>query len=166
MRVLRTVEQVRRKRRRLLGGTFLLLTVLLAAPFTWWIVRPGEPVESALGVALPPGTRLVYSERMDTEPGPAPFVALYLASTLTVDALEARFEAIADRPHRSSRRFVLSDGTVVVVAPPYDVPATQLSPIHAVTEGVPLGTRSWIILSHGTPPTSTTSIAVPPMGES
>ena len=138
------------------------LTVLLFAT-GWWLMRPGRSVEEALGVPLPDGSRQLHEERAPTD---EPFTAVYLTSTLSVSDAMDRFASIAVEANAEARRFVLRDGTEVVVAPPQDVPATRLTPIHPVSEGVPLGTRCWIVISRGRPPASTWAVSVPPYGES
>jgi hypothetical protein len=159
--VLRTVAETRRERGLVLFATGFLTLLVGWMGLGWWLGRPGEPVDRALGVELPPGSRQVHAEHADVNPD-APFTAVYVTSAWTVAEAVERFEALAVEHHESARRFVLPDGTVVVVARPDDVPATRLSPIHPVRDDVPLGTRSWIVISRGTPPAATWSAAVPP----
>lgn len=166
MRVLRTVEEARRERALLLVGSGFLALVFAWMGFAWWIGRPGEPIEAALGVDMPRGARQVHIEHAATDPA-APFDAVYVSATETVDQAVRRFERLAVSRNAEARRFVMADGTMVTVAPPDEVPATRLLPIHPIADSVPLGTRSWIIVVRGTPPAGTWSAAVPPeLGES
>lgn len=166
MQVLRTVEETRRERALLFVGSGFLALVFAWMGFAWWVGRPGEPVDAALGVELPPGSRRVHTEHAEVDPR-APFDAIYVSATWTVDESVGRFARLATERNDNARRFVMADGTMVTVAPPDDVPATRLLPIHPIAEGVPLGTRSWIIVTRGTPPAGTWSAAVPPgLGES
>ncbi|HJL19572.1 MAG TPA: hypothetical protein RMH99_28170 [Sandaracinaceae bacterium LLY-WYZ-13_1] len=165
MKVYETVEQHRRRKRRRLATVLLLSLGALAAAFVWWLARPGRPVQRALGVSVPEGSRQLHDERA-TADADASFDAVYLSSTLSVAEATARFSSIAAEANDETRRYVLPDGTEVVVAPPHEIPATRLSPIHPVADEVPLGTRSWIVISRGTPPASTWTVSVPPLGES
>ncbi|HEY8432091.1 MAG TPA: hypothetical protein VIL20_27125 [Sandaracinaceae bacterium] len=166
MQVLRTVEQTTRERALLWVGSGFLALVFAWMGFAWWIGRPGEPIERALGVELPPGSRRVHSEHAEVDPH-APFEAVYVSATESVDAAVARYSAVAEESNFHARRFRLRGGTMVTVAPPDEVPATRLLPIHPITDGVPLGTRSWIVVTRGTPPAGTFSAVVPPdLGES
>lgn len=165
MRVLETVEQHRRRKRRVLAITLVLSLGALASAAGWWLIRPGRAVHEVLGVAVPDGCRQLHEERAGEEDAPH-FRAVYLSSTWPVEDVEALFEPLAVERRQDSRRYLLEDGTEVFVAPPRDVPATRMSPIQPVSDGVPLGTRSWIVISHGTPPASTWTVSVPPVGES
>jgi hypothetical protein len=164
--VLPTVAQTRRERAIVLFAAGFLALVFGWVGLAWWLGRPGEPIEHALGVELPHGSRRVHAEHAEVDPD-APFAAVYVSSTWSVREAVARFAAIAVEHHESAQRFILRDGTMVLVARPEDVPATRIGPIQPVTEGVPLGTRSWIVITRGTPPAATWSAAVPPhLGES
>ncbi len=166
MQVLRTVEETKRERALLLVGSGFLAIVFAWMGFAWWIGRPGEPIDAALEVSMPPGSRRVHVEHADVDPS-APFDAVYVSATETVDEAVGRYAAMAAERNVNARRFVMEDGTMITVAPPDEVPATRLLPIHPITEGVPLGTRSWIVVTRGTPPAATWSTAVPPdLGES
>jgi hypothetical protein len=119
-----------------------------------------------LGVSLPSGSRRVHEEQVTVD-ADAPYRAIYVSTTLSVDDAIDRFAKIATEGDRDARRFVLPNGTSVVITAPDDVPATRLMPIQPVTEGTPLGTGAWIVLSRGTPPEATWTTAVPPdFGES
>lgn len=161
MRVLRTVAEVRREQALLLFGTGFLALALGWTGLAWWLARPGQLVERALGLELPAGSRLVHSEWAEVDPE-SPFAAVYVSTTWTVDEAVARLTPLATEHHPAARRFLMSDGAMVVVARPEDVPATRLLPIHPVTPSAPLGTRAWIVVSRGTPPAATWSAAVPP----
>lgn len=166
MQVLRTVAETRREQAVLLFATGFLALAFGWLGFAWWLGRPGEPIQHALGVDLPIGSRQIHVEEADTDPR-APFAAVYVSTTWSVDEAVERFAAIAAEHHESARRFILPDGTVVVVARPDDIPATRLLPIQPIADSVPLGTRSWVVLTRGTPPAATWSAAVPPhVGES
>lgn len=134
------------------------------AACAWWIARPGEPVESALGVSVPDGTRRLHGEEMTIDDETS-FTAVYLSSALSVADAMAYYAAMAEHADEETRRFLMPDGTIVEIAPARDVPATRLGPIHTVSDGVPLGTRSWIMVFRGAPPASTGVVAVPPLGE-
>ena len=163
MQVLRTIEEHQRWTRRVLLVALGWSVAVLSIAGAWWLARPGRSVDEALGVTLPGGTRQLHEEHIDAD---RPFAAVYLTSSASVSETMDRFEAIADETNRENRRFVLPDGAEVFVSPPQDVPATQLTPIHPVSDGVPLGTRSWIVISRGSPPASTWAVSVPPFGES
>lgn len=165
MRVLRPVRNLRRPRRRLLLSALALALGSWTAACAWWVARPGEPVETALGVSVPEGSRQLHAEEMALE-AEAPFSAVYLSSALSVNDAMAYYASIATETDEATRRFVMPDGSIVEIAPARDVPATRLGPIHPVSDGVPLGTRSWIIVVRGAPPASTGVVAVPPLGES
>lgn len=165
MRVLRTVEETRREHAIVLFASGFLALVFAWMGFAWWIGRPGQAVDQALGVELPPGSRQVHVEHADTDPD-SPFDAVYVSATWSVNEAVARFARTAKHRDMEARRFLMRNGAMVVVSPASDVPATQLAPIHPITDGVPLGTRSWIIVVRGTPPTTTWTAAVPPDLES
>lgn len=165
MEVLRTVEETKRERAMVLLASGALAFFFAWASFAWWVGRPGEPVERALGVELPPGSRQVHEEHVEVDPD-APYDAVYVSATWTVDEAIARFERLAKDSNLDARRFVMPDGTMVTVLRPDEVPATRLLPIHPVSDGVPLGTRSWIVVTRGIPPAATWTAAVPPNLES
>lgn len=165
MQIFQPVEHHRRRTRRVLTTALALSVGLLGSSTTWWLARPGQPVDHALGVAVPDGSRQLHEEHSDGDPEQA-YMAVYLSSALPVGELMERFDAIAVESRIESRRYQLADGTEIFIAPPRDIPATRLSPIHPVSDGVPLGTRAWIVISHGRPPDSTWSVSVPPYGES
>lgn len=161
MEVLRTVEETRRRRAWTLVLTGALTLLVAALSVAFWLGRPGEPVEHALGVALPPGSRLVHHEHVEVDPA-SPYQAVYVSATWTVDEAVARFQTLASESHAEARRFVMPDGTMITVLRPDEVPATRLPPIHPVSDRVPLGTRSWIVVTRGIPPAGTWTAAVPP----
>lgn len=165
MEVLRTTEATKRERAVVLLLAGLLALAFAWAGFAWWLGRPGEPADSALGVALPPGSRIVHEEHVEVDPE-APYEAVYVSATWTVDEAVERFSRTAVQRNVNARRFVMSDGTVVMVLRADEVPATRLVPVHPVSDGVPLGTRSWIVVMRGTPPAATWMAAVPPDLES
>jgi hypothetical protein len=165
MDVLRTVDETRRERAMVLLASGLLAFLFAWAAFAWWVGRPGASVERALGVSLPAGSRQVHEEHVEVDPD-APYDAVYVSATWTVDEAVERLAAIATDSNVEARRFEMRDGTLVTVLRPDEIPATRLLPIQPVTEGVPLGTRSWIIVTRGTPPAATWSAAVPPNLES
>ncbi len=166
MEVLRTFEETRRRRTAMLLASAVTATLFAWSGFAWWLTRPGQPVDEALGVELPSGSRRIYEERVAVDSA-APFHAVYLSTTWSVDEAVAHFVSIANQVDPNARRYHLNDGTIVTIAPPEDVPATSLMPIQPVTEGIPLGTRCWIVLSRGVPPSATLFTAVPPdLGES
>ena len=162
MLVLKTVAEHQRRRRRWWVSALSLISLLLLAPAAWWMLRPGIPVDHALGLELPPGTRLLHSESRDE----GSYRAVYLATTRSVEEHEERFSALAVETRPASHRFVLRDGTVVIVAQPYDIPSTRMMPVREVSAGVPLGVRSWLVFLKGELPESTRAISVPPLGES
>ena len=162
--ILSTVEQHRRRARRQLAAALALSLTFIGVAFAFSLARPGAPVDSALGLEMPSGTRVIREEHAASPR--AAFGAMYLSSTLPVDTAVARFGALPGVLTHGERRFLLPDGRQVVVAPAREIPATQLGPIEPVYEGVPLGTRSWIIVSRGAPPDSTGVVSVPPLGES
>lgn len=165
MEVLRTTEETKRERALVLLASGLLAFFFAWASFAWWIGRPGAPVDDALGVSLPPGSREVHREHIEVDPA-APYDAVYVSATWTVGEAVERFASRAREANVDARRFVMPDGTLITVLRPDEVPATRLLPIHPVTEGVPLGTRSWIVVTRGTPPAATWTAAVPPNLES
>ncbi len=165
MRVLKTVEDAKRERLVMLFGAGFLALAFSWMALGWWLGRPGEPIESALGVPVPAGSREVYTEHVAADPR-APYDAVYVSATWSVREAIDRMSDRAEHTDLDSRRFTMRDGTMVVVSPAGDVPSTHTLPIHPVTDGVPLGTRSWIVVEHGTPPTTTSTAAVPPDLES
>lgn len=161
MEVLRTTEATKREQAVVLLVAGALAFLFACAGFAWWVGRPGEPIGRALGVELPAGSRQVHIEHAAVDPA-APYEAVYVSATWTVDEAVARFAGLAAKPNLEARRFVMPDGTLVTVLRPDEVPATRILPIHPVTDGVPIGTRSWIIVMRGTPPAGTWMAAVPP----
>lgn len=193
MQVLRTVQQHRRLARRTLTLSLAASMGFVAAAFGWWLGRPGVTVTEAYGLTLPPGTRLVLEEHGPAnEPGvsstapvlahshaahavsaadkpvprPIEYAAMYLAAAVPLDVAQAQIERIRGVTPLGGRRYRLPDGLHVALAPARDVPATRLAPVEPVSDGVPLGTRSWIIVSRGVAPASTGTVSVPPYGES
>ena len=193
MQVLRTVQQHRRLARRTLALSLAASMGFVAAGLGWWLGRPGVPVTEAYGLTLPPGTRLVFEEHGPApEPVVAPpahvlahsraealaadddkpplrpieYAAMYLAAAVPLDVTQAQVEGIRGVTPLGGRRYRLPDGLEVALAPARDVPATRLAPVEPVSDGVPLGTRSWIIVSRGEAPASTGTVSVPPYGES
>jgi hypothetical protein len=160
MRVLPSVEETKRHRAMLLVSSALLSLTFVVVAAIWWVSRPGAPVDEALGVALPPGSRAIHRERIEAE-DEAPYAAMYISATWSISEAAEHFSRLSGEDDPGARRFMLEDGTTVVIAPADDVPATRLMPIHPVSEGVPLGTGSWIIVTRGTPPAATWSAAVP-----
>ncbi len=165
MRVLRTIEDARRERVMMLFASGFLALFFGWMGLAWWLGRPGEPVENAFGIEMPPGSRQVYREHVASDPD-SPFEAVYVSATWTVGEAVQRFARIAAHKDMDARRYVMRDGTMVFVSPAGDVPATHVAPIRPVSDGVPLGTRSWIVIVKGTPPTTTWTAAVPPNLES
>lgn len=166
MRVLPSVKESRRHRAILLVSASLLALTFVSAAAGWWIGRPGAPVDRALGVQLPPGSRAIHREHAAIDED-APYAAMYISATWTLEEAVDHFSGLAGVRDPSARRFVLEDGTTILIAPADDVPATRLMPIRPVSEGVPLGTGSWIVVTRGRPPAATWTAAVPPdLGES
>lgn len=166
MRVLKTVKETKRQRAMLLVSSSLLALACLSAAFGWWIGRRGAPVDRALGVELPPGSRAIHREHVSVHDD-APYAAVYVSTTWSLDDAVAHFSRASGERDPSARRFVLADGTTVTVAPADDVPATRLMPIRPVADAVPLGTGSWIVVMRGQPPAATWTAAVPAdLGES
>jgi hypothetical protein len=165
MRVLRTVEDARRERAIMLFASGFLALVFAWMGLAWWLGRPGQPIDEALGVEVPPGSRQVYTEHVDSDPE-SPYEAVYVSATWTVNEAVTRFARSAAHRDLEARRFVMRDGTMIFVSPASDVPATHVTPIRPIREDVPLGTRSWIVIVRGTPPATTWTAAVPPNLES
>jgi hypothetical protein len=166
MRVLKTVEETRRRWAALVLAAVLFAAAFLTAAFSWWIMRPGIPLEAALGVSLPPGSRRIHEEYAAVDPE-APYRAIYVSSSQSLDQTIAQFAPLAVEGDQHARRFVLHGGALVTIAPAEEVPATRLMPIRPVSGNVPLGTGCWIIVTRGTPPAATWTAAVPPdLGES
>jgi hypothetical protein len=166
MVVLKTVEEVRRRKTAVLLTSTIVAALFAWSGFAWWFARAGVPVERALGVALPHGSRRILEEHATVDPD-APFRAVYVSATGTTDDVAAIYASRASDADPDARRFELPNGTTVTILAPEDVPATRLMPIQPVAENPPLGTGCWIILSRGTPPAATWTTAVPPdLGES
>src|SRR5688500_16364779 len=132
MRVLPPIRETRRRRALLIVSSALLASTFLTAAAAWWIGRPGAPVDQALGVALPPGSRAIHREAMEVDED-APYAAMYISATWSLEDAVDHFSGLTGERDPSTRRFLLEDGTTVMVAPAEDVPATRLMPIHPVS---------------------------------
>jgi hypothetical protein len=162
MHVLRPVEEARRRNRWLVTSTALATFGLLFVASLWWLGRSGSSIDAAYGVELPRGSRLIHREY-----GGDDYESMYISTTSSPDETAARVASIAVARDSTNRRFTLRDGTVAIIAPAEDVPATRMVPIRPVSGSVPLGTGSWIVLTRGVPPRATWTAAVPPdLGES